>query len=289
MAVWAAEPAAGGSARLTGGYNLRVGKPSSINWDVEIAALQDLSTTAGRSHAVAAEALFEAFKVAADREGGALDQKILMAKLAAEFVSSLEDLGALAWAIRKRRERGALQQYVAYDTDHVRAFYHCVQQGMDVHRLLSIPTSEQIAGRISVDEQREYAHALDVLADRLSSAAESYLEKQPNVIKAYHKLKHGFAVIVRLNKLIPGSTPPGDWRNDVNILTELTEAGEVRYVALRRTEAQVNYFMEAIRLNSDTARSLVYAILFLWERGVRLDWRVPRTRKAATPAESAPA
>lgn len=70
--------------------------------------------TAGRSHVVAALALFNEFKAAADRKDPSIDQKILLGKLAGEFVSSLEDLAALGWAIRRRRLGGVLRHYVGY-------------------------------------------------------------------------------------------------------------------------------------------------------------------------------
>jgi hypothetical protein len=85
-------------------------------------------------------------------------------------------------------------------------------------------------------------------------------------------------VIVRLDKVRSG-TPLGDWKNDVNIITDLGEAGELHYVALRRTEEQVRYFLQFVRRNTDTFKELVSLVQFMWERDVLLTWRAPRNRR----------
>lgn len=262
-------------------YNHDVGLKTAIDWDAEVAALQDLSMTAGRSHALAAEALLDAYRRAADRDGGPLDQKILLGKLAAEFVSALEDLAALGWAIRRRRLGGALRQYLGYGQEHVRAFYRCARQ-MPAHQLLSVPAAEQIGRYVDEADCRAYAHDLGELQRVLKPVAGIYLGADPDVVRAYNKLKHGFVVIVRLDKLRPGAAPPGDWRNAVNIVTDVTTDAALRYTALENSAKQVEYFIRSIQGVCGAARGLVDLVQFLWERGVRLDWRVPKNKRSTS-------
>jgi hypothetical protein len=123
--------------------------------------------TAGRSHAVTAEALLTAFNAVSEQGGDALDQKILMGKLAAEFVSSLEDLGALLCAIRKRRDIGCFHPYLTYDTNQPRSMYELIQAGTSVPDLLQIPDSVQVERYVSEDDRVHYAACLRGLEERL--------------------------------------------------------------------------------------------------------------------------
>ena len=94
----------------------------AVNWDVEIAALRDLSTTAFRNHRIAAAALVEGMATAPQRDDGPLDQKVLMAKIAAESVAGLEELGAVSWAVANRSTNGFLGAYLRYHGSDVDAF-----------------------------------------------------------------------------------------------------------------------------------------------------------------------
>lgn len=250
----------------------------AVEWDIEVTTLQDLSMTAGRSHVVTVDALLAAFAVAADRDGGALDQKILMGKLFIEFVSSVEDLGALVWAIRARRKAGIFRAYLTYDTDQVRAVYQCVKRGMPIHQLLNVPTVDQIARYVSKEDRDLYAIQLAALAERLAGAADAYLDPNLQITRPFNKLKHGFVMTVRLDKMRPGEAPPGDWRNDVNIITDLDDRGQLHYVVVPRTEERVRHIVDSVRSNSETFRALVDLVQFFSERGVPMAWRVPKDR-----------
>src|SRR5688572_2022789 len=114
----------------------------TASWDAEIHALQDLTVTAVRSHRIAAEALREAFIAASDQESGVVLQKILMAKIAAEFVQAIEDLGALAVAVARRDDGGVLHQYIAYSLKHVEVFYEQVHGSVPLHELLRLPAPD---------------------------------------------------------------------------------------------------------------------------------------------------
>ena len=103
----------------------------SINWDVEIAVLQDLSVTVPASHRLAMQAFLAAFQTAE-----ALDQKVLTARMAAEGVSALENLGALAWAI---------------GVNDVMQFYESVTNN-SLRAVFGLPNKEDLQLRLSNDD-----------------------------------------------------------------------------------------------------------------------------------------
>lgn len=237
-----------------------------VNWDTEIVALQDLTMTAFESHRIVAELL-----LASMNASDPLRQKILTAKLAAEMVSALEDLGGLAWSIRSRSDHGILDRYIKHEPKTAREIFQSIRDGKRLRELLNLPDPSLIATKLSVDDLDALDRGLDGLERSFEAAAATYCNEKVNIVRAYNKLKHGFIVIVRLDKLKPGENPPGDWKNDVNILTGFAANGAVKYTALERTSGSLEGFMGVVNMCADTAKELAYLLMFLWERNVSLD------------------
>lgn len=242
-----------------------------MDWDADIAALQDLTMTACESHRMVGELLMDGLAAASDRADAPLYQKILMAKLAAETVSALEDLGGLAWSVRNRSKGGILDRYIVHTPLHVRQIYESIRVGTQIRDLLKLAKESVIADRLSADDLNAFHSGLEGLERSFNAAAANYCSTEVDIVKAYNKLKHGFIVIVRLDKLMPGKAPLTDWLNDVNILTGITDADEIEYVALERSQAMADGLKNVIEMCANTAKELAYLMMFLWERQVPLD------------------
>lgn len=108
----------------------------------DIVALIDMSITAAMGHRLAAGALWNAMADAGQREDGVTEQKILMAKLGAEEVAALEDLGALVYAIGHRAD-GIIRAYLIYKPMHVRKVYSRIAGGESLIQIL-LPAIESL-------------------------------------------------------------------------------------------------------------------------------------------------
>jgi hypothetical protein len=242
-----------------------------MNWDLEIAALQDLTMTACESHRIVGALLINGMADAADQPDGPLLQKILMAKLAAETVSALEDLGGLAWAVRNRTNGAILDRYIAHKPEHARQIYRSVEAGGQMDAILKLPP-DRVVSRLLVQEDLDaHKDGIAGLQRIFASAARSYCGTQVDIVKAYNKLKHGFVVIVRLDELMPGQTLETDWLNDVNIVTGIETNGEINYVALERSQEMADALINMISMCANAAKELAYLMMFLWERHVPLE------------------
>ena len=241
--------------------------PVQVNWEVEISALQDLSVTVPKSHDIAVDALWNEFNAAADRDGGALDQKILTAKIASETISAIEDLGALGWAIQQRESEGILRNYINSLPADVRSFYRDVSSSrVEMSSLLKLPDIGSSESTLGSNDRREFHEVLDQLQATLSAAASFYFER----VEAYNKLKHGFPVIIRLDQLATG-TPKTDWEQNVNILTGVTRDGRIRYVDLERSEGMLSSLSTTVEGTGRAWKALAWVMLVLADRGFILD------------------
>ncbi len=236
-----------------------------INWDVEIAALQDLSVTVSSSHRIAMRAFYKAFQESTE----SLPQKVLTARMAAEAVAALENVGALGWSISKRHDQGILRRYLSYQVNDVLTFYKRVEQDAlrDVWRL---PPIDEIASRLSATDAKDFERGLVGLQGALRTTARNYLVLGGMVRKTYNKIKHGFLVVVRVDQLAPGTSPPSNWKEHVNVITDIAANGDVHYTDIERSAEM----LESLRDETEgcckiwiEAASLV---MFMRERGLAL-------------------
>src|SRR5262245_20560756 len=119
---------AGMKRRRCGGLGRRYhwsneGAMPRVNWKAEVDVLRDMGLGASRNHMWTAEALRDRISRAEAEHSGIFIQRALIAKLAQEAASAVEDVGALAWSIRYRRRGGILRQYLGYQTSQVNNFY----------------------------------------------------------------------------------------------------------------------------------------------------------------------
>lgn len=236
-----------------------------INWDVEIIALQDLSVTVSSSHRLAMEAFLKAFQEATEP----LPQKVLTARMAAEAVAALENVGALGWSISKRHDKGILRRYLSYGVNNVLAFYKSVGQSA-LRDLWQLPPTEEVASRLSATDAQAFERGLSGLEQALRTAARNYLVQGDMVRKLYNKVKHGFLVVVRVDQLALGATPPTNWQQHVNVITDVDDNGNVSYTDLERSADM----LDALQAQTEgcckiwiEAASLV---MFMRERGLPL-------------------
>ena len=240
--------------------------PALIDWTTEIVGLQDLSVTVPKSHELTTTALFNAFVAAADSENGTLDQKVLTARMAAESISVIEDLGILGWSLTARGSGGILRNYLRCSPTNVRSFLDAVLAAEDggLSVLLRLPETRN--AQLSAEEDVGFRQGLDQLQRKLKEAAAYYFEHVP----AYNKLKHGFPVVVRLGQLAD-SAPSTEWEQNVNIVTGITRDGRIRYVDLHRTEETVTFLKNTVEGACRAFKELALVMLFLAERELPLD------------------
>lgn len=105
----------------------------------------------------------------------------------------------------------------------------------------------------------------------LRTAARGYLRNQQMVVRAYHKIKHGFVVVQRLDSLVPGQTPPTDWQENVNILTGMQRHGSVKYIDLERSNAMLQNRKAVIDMCVGGWKETACLLIYLREHGVPLD------------------
>lgn len=248
----------------------------TINWQVEVDALRDMTVTTCESHRIIAEALWEAMAQAGHRDDGVIDQKILAAKMAAESVSAAEDFGALAWSISVRAAEGILRPYLNYRPREVNRFYERAQAGVPIRELLNIPDDAELTPFLDEPRREILTKSLVELDKVLRTAAGNYLALDGALVRTYNSIKHGFVVIVRLDRLVPGKQPTTQWRQHVNVLTGITPNGSIRYTDLERSLGMLESLMGVIKMCSLASKELASLIIWLSEQHVALDTIRPR-------------
>lgn len=236
-----------------------------INWDVEIAALQDLSVTVTSSHRLAMEAFWKAFQESTEP----LAQKVLTARMAAEGVAALENVGALGWSISKRHDEGILRRYLSYGVNDVLAFYKSVEQDA-LRDVWQLPRMEEIASRLSTTDAQDFERGLVGLQQALRTAARNYLALDGKVRKTYNKIKHGFLVVVRLDKLALGASPPTNWREHVNVITDVAANGDVHHIDLERSADMLEALRDQTEGCCKTWIEAASLVMFMRERALPL-------------------
>jgi hypothetical protein len=242
--------------------------PAILRRDIEV--LRDLSHTVPRSHEVVGEAFWDKLSQAANRDNPPLEQKILVARLAAESISATEDLGALAWAIANRAETGVVDAYLSYRPGSVRVPFRQLKDGDSLLDVLRLPRVADVTLLVTPEDSAVYAKAIANLEATLKVAAGNYLRETPNLVKTYNKIKHGFVIVVRMDVLIPGEEPATDWKNDVNVLSGIDTKGNISFTAIERSVDHMEQFVKVIKMCGDAWAELASLVIWLWEHNVPL-------------------
>ncbi len=244
----------------------------AVNWDVETWFLRDMCVTGCQSHRIAAEAIWNGLAAASERQDGALQQKVLTAKMAAEEVAALESLGALAWSVANRDDVGIVRKYLNYAPKNVRQIFEKIDAGTEPLRaVLRLPDDETLSKHMVADDVGAFVRELAELERVLRVAAHDYLALDGAIVRTYNKIKHGFVVVQRLDMLVPRQDPPTDWQQHVNVVTGITRNGSVRYPHVERSLGMMDSLMNVIRMCSEAWRGLAAVIIFLHDRKVRLE------------------
>jgi hypothetical protein len=224
--------------------------------------------TAGRVHEIVSEALILAMHEAEGKDSGALEQKILLARLAAEGVSAYEDLGGLAWAVSQRSTLGILRAYVQHETHEARRVFERIANGAHIRSVLNLPNRETFESVLSEDIVETIEGDLGSLNEQFKDAARRYLVPKPNVVKIYNKIKHGFPMLVRLDKLGPVHDLYANWQNDPQIITAVRPGPQIEVRQIELTPGMIESFKLHIAESSATARNVCALFQFLTEQGV---------------------
>ncbi|HYM14862.1 MAG TPA: hypothetical protein VEZ14_04835 [Dehalococcoidia bacterium] len=186
-----------------------------MNWRSEMSAITDMAVNACAGHLVVAEALWEATATAAVKQkpNGVRDQKILVAKICAEEISALEDIGALAHAVASRRVGGLLRHYLEYKPKEVGRLYRRIRDGALMRQLLDVPDSDLLSGRIDEADLARLDASLAGLDHFFSKAAQNYLELDGALVNTYNKLKHGFSFVQRIDLVVSPASLARGWES----------------------------------------------------------------------------
>src|SRR5271157_3582417 len=170
-----------------------------IGKKVSISFLRDYHEFGSRGHFLTVNALKTAMLAADDLD----DKKVLAIKAYEEFVSALEDLGAICIAVRHRDDApGLIYAFLSYETrtkfapkTSLNQVFTFCQNGDGLTSGLRLPTlSEVLAGAPSLKDSilPTFYNEVNVF---LAKAAFAYLQLDGALIRAYNKMKHGFIVI----------------------------------------------------------------------------------------------
>jgi hypothetical protein len=123
---------------------------------------------------------------------------------------------------------------------------------------------------VTQEDAAVYAKAVSGLEAVLKVAAGNYLRQNPDLVKTYNKIKHGYMVVVRMDALIPGQEPATDWRNDVNVLSGIDKNGNISFTAIERSVDHLEQLMKVIKMCGDAWAELARLVIWLWEHKVPL-------------------
>jgi hypothetical protein len=156
----------------------------------------------------------QAKALASELNDGPRMQRIVVGRLYAELASAVEDLGALAFAVRHRAKHGLgiLKRYLRSETSDVGTFYTEVlgATGADLGALLRLPDLATLKSQVTTEGYQHLALDYVQLAEALRRAAETYRAAIPAPAS-------------------PTATPfalPIGWEDSTNILIEIADPGE---------------------------------------------------------------
>jgi hypothetical protein len=113
--------------------------------------------------------------------------------------------------------------------------------------------------------------------------ARDYLALDRTLVRTYNKIKHGFCLIQRPDKLGTRVRLHKDWKHQVHILTGVTGAGGVKFTSIERTQPMMESLLAVIKMCAAGWKELTGLLATLEEKGISLD-ASPKTPNApATP------
>lgn len=208
------------SARLIDTREISPPKP-----EIDISFLYDLYSFGWYNHHVGAVALYDAaatinhFYEPKPLEHFQLDvepgraQKILRAKIFAEYIALLENFGVLCLAIKKRARQSVMWTYLNTEPQEVAQFYEYVlsfKSPPSLQRLLDLPRVSDVRKAMDSDVNRPIAGLTDNVpqlpienviydykahSENINLIAKMYREGDARNVVIYNKIKHVFSIV----------------------------------------------------------------------------------------------
>lgn len=153
----------------------------------------------------------QAAKQALELNVGARVQSIVSSRLFSEYVSAIEDLGALLFSVRHREQSGIFQRYLKSSVGEVGAFFNDVlKHGWgDLSNMLKLPSLEGLGETMDPDTFRQVSGEYKAYPQIIREIAGSY-RKTVGIEQADFGGVNGL---------------PADWQDNIYIALEMVELG----------------------------------------------------------------
>lgn len=183
----------------------------NVGTQVAIKFLRNYHEFGSRVHLLTATILSETIEKATDTN----DQKLLAIKVFSEFISALENLGAMCIAIRHRDEGlGFVYSFLTYGMTKdksappttLRQMFEMLKSADGLVNGLRLPPLEEIFKTHRLSSQEDIPTMYRETNIALSQAAATYLAQDQAAVRAYNKTKHGFVVVSDFHTFSPA--PP---------------------------------------------------------------------------------
>lgn len=108
-------------------------------------------------------------------------EAVMMAKLFAEYISAIEDFGALIHAVRNRKDGGVFYQYSECRSQVERIFNDLSKTELDVPMFLGLPGTSDLLRGVAAEDLFWLSTHYDSLATEIMFLAETYTRRLPKV------------------------------------------------------------------------------------------------------------
>jgi hypothetical protein len=223
----------------------------------------------------------------ATNEGGRF-QKVMFAKILAEFAGSLEDFGALCFAIRERATSGILQQYLESRGQVGQFFTHVLAHpGEDLGVILQLPSLATLREHLGDSDFAILTGHYEQGADLVRRVASNY--RAPGGItgaRGLTPLREDWQECVHILLSVGGNGPPGPHGiiprtynkikhrfavlEGVPEYAELPITEEFDVVVIEKTGERAMTLVEATRTVSMAAVEIAATLVFLLDKGVHI-------------------
>jgi hypothetical protein len=137
-------------------------------------------------------------------------QKILRAKLFAEYVALLESFGGLCISLRERHNSSIRETFINVQPFQVAEFYNNILQSKkdSIAKHLKFPPPEKLKDAAHANELKEIdlvyiKSSYRNLGLKIKEIAKQYTAKKSLLVRNYNKVKHCFPVVEGTNWLMP--------------------------------------------------------------------------------------
>jgi len=137
-------------------------------------------------------------------------QKILRAKLFAEYVALLESLGGLCISLKERHDSSIRETFVSVQPCQIAVFYNNILQSKSdsIAKHLKFPSPEKLRDAAYAKELKGIdltyiKNSYRKLGVGIKEVAKQYTVKKSLLVRNYNKIKHCFPVVEGTDWLVP--------------------------------------------------------------------------------------